>query len=170
MTHLIAIVGFFGGWLLVAGPLLQAYLELRNEEIDREGFDSAQKSVPKPEGFSPWWWLLPPVAWYRQRARARQHQNDVMKALDPQLAEQAVSFFNKANAWFVVAGGAALIAVKETWELIETWEWPVWVFWVLIVVCPILCVGNLVARAIQSEQALGHEKPPPRPRRARTAS
>lgn len=167
MPYLIAIVGFLGAWLLVAGPLFQAYLELQEEEFDRERMDAAVASVPKPEGFSPWWWLLPPVAWFMQRQRSRAHRTAVMKALDPDLVAQTVSFMNKANGWFIVAGGAALLGVKETWELVEAFEWHVAVFWVLIVLAPILCVVNLVVRAIQAEQALGHEKPPPRPRRAR---
>ncbi|HEY4151908.1 MAG TPA: hypothetical protein VGM38_01165 [Pseudolysinimonas sp.] len=165
MPQAIAIFGFLGAWFLVAGPLLQAYLELREEEIDHESWEAANKATPKPEGFSAWWWLLPPVAWFKQQARNRQHQRDVMKLVDPHVTEQAVSFFNKANGWFVVAGGAALLAVKETWELVEAWDWPVWIFWVLVFACPILCVVNLATRVNQSERMLGHEKPPPRRRR-----
>ncbi|MEO6533655.1 MAG: hypothetical protein ABIO06_08785 [Pseudolysinimonas sp.] len=169
MHQAIAIFGFLGAWLLVAGPLIQAYLELREEEVDREGWDKANKATPKPEGFSAWWWLLPPVAWFKQQARKRQHQHNVMKAAGQGLTEQAVSFFNKANGWFIVAGGAAFLAVKETWELVDAWDWPVWVFWVLVVLCPILCVVNLAMRAIQSERMLGHEKPTERRRSAAPA-
>ena len=170
MPQAIAIFGFLGAWLLVAGPLIQAYLELREEEIDRESWEKANKSIPKPEGFSAWWWLLPPVAWLKQTARNRQHQQQVVKVLDPRVTEQAVSFFNKANGWFIVAGGAAFLGVKETWDLVEAWAWPVWVFWVLVVVSPTLCVVNLVMRAIQSERMLGHEKPTSRRRPSTTSS
>jgi hypothetical protein len=34
----------------------------------------------------------------------------------------------KATGWFVVATGASLLAVKETWELAEHREWPHGVF------------------------------------------
>jgi hypothetical protein len=37
MNQVIAWVGFLGAWLLVAGPLYQGALELREEEVDREG-------------------------------------------------------------------------------------------------------------------------------------
>ena len=170
MPQAIAIFGFLGAWLLVAGPLIQAYLELREEELDREGFEKANKAVPRPEGFSAWWWLLPPVAWFKQSARNRQHQREVIKVLDPRLTEQAVSFMNKANGWFIVAAGAALLGVKETWDLVEAWEWPVWLFWVLVVVSPTLCVVNLVTRAIRSERMMGHEKPTSRGRRASSSA
>lgn len=159
MHQAIAIFGFLGAWLLVAGPLFQAYLELREQEVDREGFAKVDKSIPKPNPFSAWWWLLPPVAWFKQRSRNRAHQREVMKVLDQRTTEQAVSFFNKANGWFIVAAGASFLGVKETWDLVEAWDWPVWVFWMLVVLCPVLCVANLAARAIQSERMLGHEKP-----------
>jgi hypothetical protein len=165
MRQAIAIFGFLGAWFLVAGPLLQAYLELREQELDQESWEAADKATPKPDRFSAWWWLLPPVAWYKQGARNRQHQRDVMKAVDPHVTEQAVTFLNKANGWFIVAGGAALLAVKETWELVEAWDWPVWVFWALVVVCPILCVVNLAMRAVNSARMLGTEKPTPGQRR-----
>ncbi|HEY4225462.1 MAG TPA: hypothetical protein VGM70_06580 [Pseudolysinimonas sp.] len=168
MSHAIAIVAFLGAWLLFAGPLFQAYLELGAEEVDQASWEAADKAIPKPEGFSLWWWLLPPVAWFKQQARNRRHQQDVLKALDPHITEQAVSFFNKANGWLIVAGGASLLGVKETWELVETWDWPVWIFWVLIVLCPLLCVAYLVTRFVQSERMLGHEKPPRRRRPGRT--
>ena len=44
-----------------------------------------------------------------------------------------LNFRDVLNGWAYVAAGAALIAVKETWELHEAYEWPEWVFWALIV-------------------------------------
>lgn len=162
MPYVIAIVGFLGAWLLVAGPLMQAWIELTEEELDHERFEQATSSVPTPDKISPWWWLLPPVAWFRIRRRGREHRAEVMKALDQDLVEATVTFLNKANAWLVVAGGAALLGVKETWELVETVEGPPWLFVVLVLLAPILCVVNLVVRSARSEKAMGHEK---RPRR-----
>ena len=37
MNQVIAWAGFLGAWLLVAGPLYQGAIELREEEVDREG-------------------------------------------------------------------------------------------------------------------------------------
>jgi uncharacterized membrane protein YhaH (DUF805 family) len=49
------------------------------------------------------------------------------------------------GAWFLVAAGAFLITVKETWELREGYEWAEGVFWGLIVVMLVLCVANAAA-------------------------
>jgi hypothetical protein len=50
------------------------------------------------------------------------------------------------NAWLYVAAGAALIAVKETWELHESYEWPEWAFWFGIVGMLVFCVSITVGR------------------------
>ena len=57
-----------------------------------------------------------------------------------------MSFFNKANGWVVVAAGAYLLAIRETWDLIQLLEWPIWIFWVLIVILPIAAIANAVTR------------------------
>ncbi len=51
------------------------------------------------------------------------------------------------NAWLYVAVGAALIGVKETWELHEAYEWPEWVFFALIVAMVVICVGGDLSSA-----------------------
>jgi uncharacterized membrane protein YhhN len=53
---------------------------------------------------------------------------------------------NKATAWLYVGVGGLLIAVKETYELTHDLEWPIAVFWVLLVVMTAISVGNAVAR------------------------
>jgi hypothetical protein len=57
-----------------------------------------------------------------------------------------VTFMNKATAWFYVASGAFLIALKETSELVEGQEWPTAVFSVLVVVMAGIATGNTAVR------------------------
>lgn len=159
MEYAILIVGALGAWLLVAGPLYQASLELQEQEVDREEIDRVTSAVEAPAPISPWWWLLPPVAYVKQRKQSGAHRQAVMDALGPRQLEQTVSFLNKASGWMIVAAGAFLIAIKETYEVVELFEWPIWVFWVLVVVAPALCVGNVVIRMVRSAKALGLEKP-----------
>lgn len=167
MEYVIVVVGFAGGWLLFAGPLLQAWLELREEGFDRDEMAQLAGSVPRPPRVSTWWWLLPPVAWYKARTGQRAYRDAVAKLLSEEQREQMLSFSNKANAWFVVAGGAYLIAVKETWETVEKFELLAGLFWILIVLMPVLCVIFLALRAARTERALGHERPAPRRRPTR---
>ena len=157
MEHVISVCGALGAWLLVAGPLYQAALELREQEIDHDAINEMTKSVAKPDRLSPWWWLLPPVAWIKQTRRSRVYRQAVMEAMSQSQLEQTVSFLNKANAWGIVALGAFLIAVKETWESVELFHWWVGVFWILIVAIPILCFANSAVRINQSDKMIKRE-------------
>ncbi|WP_181408896.1 hypothetical protein [Schumannella soli] len=164
MHTIILWVGFLGGWLLVAGPIYQAALELRDEEVDREAIGRAHESVPEPRPISPWWWLLPPVAYLKIRRDRTEYQRVVFDAMPIETRRQFLGFLNKATGWLFVAGGAALIALKETWELVERYEWPIWVWIVLVVVMAAGSVVNTAVRMANTGRQLG-EQPPQRPER-----
>ena len=55
--------GFVGSWVLVAGPIYQGAVELSEMNVDMSAIRSQAKTIPPPERVSPWWWLLPPVAY-----------------------------------------------------------------------------------------------------------
>ena len=162
MEHVILVLGALGAWLLVAGPLFQAALELQEQEIDREEIDKVTSSVEAQPSMSPWWWLLPPVAYLKQRNLSKAHRQAVMNALGPRQVEQTISFLNKASGWMIVAAGAFLIAIKESWEVVEHFEWPLWAFIVIVVLAPLLCIGHTAIRMVNSAKALGLERPAPR--------
>lgn len=165
MDYVIHWAGFFGGWLLVAGPVFQASLELQEEQLDREEFARAIDSVDPPKRISPWWWLLPPVGWILRQRTQRSFKDAVMKALSAEQTEKLLAFHNKGLGWMIVAGGAALIATKETWELVELYEAPVWVFWVGIVVMSLVSLGFTVYNQVKTFQMLHPDAP--RPERGR---
>jgi hypothetical protein len=132
MHELISWCGFFGAWLLVAGPLYQAALELQEQEIQRDDIEAASKGVPQPPPVSPWWWLLPPVKYMLERRRDRAFREDFLHTLTPRQVEALINYLNKATGWLAVGAGGLLLAVKETGELVEYHEhWPQWLFWVL---------------------------------------
>ncbi|TPW72803.1 hypothetical protein [Schumannella sp. 10F1B-5-1] len=155
MHTIILWVGFLGGWLLVAGPVFQAAVELRDEEIDRESMAAAHESVPEPRRISPWWWLLPPVAYLRIRRDQREYRRVIFDAMPLATRRQFASFVDKATGWMFVAGGAALIALKETWELVEHYEWPLWVWIVLVLVMAALAVVNTAVRMARTRELVG---------------
>jgi hypothetical protein len=157
----IAWCAFLGAWLLVAGPLMQAALELREEDAQTEQIEATSERLQSDyPGVSRWWWLLPPVHYWLQRRRAKRFREAVMRELTPEQLGGLLSFMNTATGWLFVAGGAALIAVKETWELVEAQHWPHPLFWVLIAVMLAVCAGNAVARLAMTGRALGQEGPP----------
>ena len=165
MDYLIVVCGAVGGWLLVAGPLYQASLELGEQEFDREEMGKAVAGVTVPQRVSPWWWLLPPVAYILQWRQQRAYRAAVLAALGPEQLEQSVTFHNKASGWMIVASGAFLIAVKETYEVVELAEWPIAVFWILVVLLPVLCVSFVVVQTLQTARMLKKQE---RPRRGRS--
>jgi hypothetical protein len=145
MEHLILWCGFLGAWLLVAGPLNQATRELEEEELEREDLMEASKAVEPQEPISRWWMLLPPVYFFLRQRRNDDYRRAIIAAMPDAKVEALASYKDKATAWFLVAGGAFLIAVKETWELHEGYEWAEAVFWGLIVVMLVICVANAAA-------------------------
>jgi len=146
MEHVIAWAGFAGAWLLVAGPLYQGALELREEDVDREGLEASKASVEPPGMPSPWWWLLPPVYYLLWRQRSREYRRAVFDQLSQDQKKQFVSFVNKATGWLIVAFGASLLAAEQTWQITERYEWPVWLFWLLLIVMGGLSVLNTALR------------------------
>ena len=147
MPHIIAWCGFLGAWLLVAGPLDQAVREISDQEFRHEALEEAKAQVDEPEPVSKWWLLLPPVWWVKNQRRTAIYQHKVGEALPPRDLIAFLTVKDILNAWLYVAVGAALIGVKETWELHEAYEWPEWAFFGLVVLMIVLCVGATAIRA-----------------------
>jgi hypothetical protein len=146
----IAWSGFVGAWLLVAGPLFQAAVELDEQGDRRGGIGRATARVGEQPRLSPWWWLLPPVAYVLQRRRQRAYRQQVFDALTPEEVEGFVEFSSVA----MVAAGAFFIAVKETYEVAELYAWPVAVFVALLVLMLAACAANTVVRVRRAHDLL----------------
>lgn len=160
MELFIHVAGFLGGWLLVAGPVYQAALELREQDIDRDTLARLATDAPPIARVSPWWWLLPPVALLLRRRAGRAQQNAIWASMDVAQRKQFVDFKNTSTAWFTVAGGAFLIALKETWELVHLLHLHTAVFWVAIVVMLFIALANTVIRLSRAEGSItGAERP-----------
>jgi hypothetical protein len=48
-------LGFVGSWLLFAGPIYQAALELQDEDIEIDRIHAAGSKIPKPTKTSFWY-------------------------------------------------------------------------------------------------------------------
>jgi hypothetical protein len=158
MNQVIAWAGFLGAWLLVAGPLYQGALELDEEEVDREGIEASTARIPRPDPPSSWWWwwwLLPPVMYLIRRRRGNAFRRAAVAQLSQVQQEQFASFVNKATGWFTVALGAALLAAEQTWQVIERYRWPVWLFWLLLIVMLGASVLNTALRMIPGGRTTG---------------
>jgi hypothetical protein len=159
VTYFATWCGFVGAWLLVAGPVYQAALELREQDIAHEEMQAAVASVPQPPPLSPWWWLLPPVGYVLARRRSTRYREQMLNSLNPQQVEAMVQYINKATGWLLVGLGGSLIAIKETWELSERYEWSVGVFAGLTVAAAALCLFAIAARVDQTRRVLEAGRP-----------
>lgn len=148
----IAALGALGAWLLVAGPLHQASKELT--EQGRSGRGSLPPDVPPPSPISGWWWLLPPVAYILHRAQRERLRRAMVMELPEEDVRKMLAFSSTAVGWLLVAGGASLIAVKETWEFVEIAHWPEFTTWIFVGTAVVLSAGNAVLSVLRDEKVL----------------
>ena len=154
MLDLIAWCGFVGAWLLVIGPLGQAVRDFQDEEFERDSFIHAAQQAERPPTISLWWLLLPPVYFVLRRRRESEYRERIATMMKPGQLEAFGHLRDVASAWFIVATGASLIAVKETWELREQYEWADWVFWALVGAMLLVCGLRVVLR-VRRDQPSG---------------
>jgi hypothetical protein len=165
-NEVIAWAGFAGAWLLVAGPIYQAAIELAAEDIERDEIQAASDSVAAPARPSGWWWLIPPVGYLLWLRGRREHRRTVMGALTPGQMEQLVRFGNKATAWIYISGGAFLVALAETWTLREVYRWPIGVYVIVVVAMLAACAANTAVRLKRTRDMVPEAAWPPGKRRA----
>ena len=128
------------------GPLGQAMRELEEEEFDRHSIARTAQQVKMPPPVSAWWWLAPPVYYFIWTRRNRLYREAVIAAMEPKDREAFAHVREVANAWIFVAAGASLIAVKDTWELHDQYDWAEWSFWALIAAMLLLCAVRIAFR------------------------
>lgn len=156
METIVLWCGFVGAWLLVAGPIYQAALELseERERVQFEHWHEARKKLPAQREASAWWWLLPPIKIYLERKYSNEYRRQFIAALPPEDVALMINFMNKATAWLYVATGGFLIAIKETYELGEHLEFGTPVIIVAAVILAVLSVLNTALRMARSQKII----------------
>lgn len=145
--------GFLGSWLLVSGPVFQASVELRAEEEAGDRFHTTRSAFASPPPVSPWWWLLPPVRLVLSSRRSNAVKREFVETLSAEDLELVTRYANIARGWLLVGAGAFLIALKETYELAEHYEWPLVLYWLLVVLMVLVVLGgtaSTIARQARS--------------------
>jgi hypothetical protein len=136
---------------LVLGPLNQAIRELEEEEFERESITRAEREIEVPPRVSAWWLAVPPVYVIVHRRRDGIYRQRVRDAMSPDDLRAFAHLRDVASAWFLVAAGASLIAVKETWDLVEAYEWDEWIFWALLTGMLLIAAAVIVVRIGRSD-------------------
>ena len=153
MVHtLIYWFGFVGAWLLFTGPIYQASVELRAEREASARFEEVMHGAPEPEPVSNWWWLVPPVRLLFGAGRRDDARKVFLASLSAEDLELITRYINIARGWALVGLGAFLIALKETYELTEHHEWPIGVYWALVVVMLVAALGIIGVSARREQQ------------------
>lgn len=147
------VIAVIGCWLLFAGPIYQAALELQEEDTKLD--HDALKGVALPERVSPWWWLLPPVKFILERQRVRQMRSILMHTLTPQQLAPFATYLNKATGWLLVAGGGLCVALNETFDLFEYMRWSIWACWATIIVLALASIMYTISR-MRASNRLNH--------------
>jgi hypothetical protein len=150
MHDLILWCGFVGAWLLFAGPVYQSVLELQAEGVEFDRIRALRSTIPVPPPVSNWWWLVPPVRYVLGRRRSHRYQHLLIDAMTDDDYESLDRFQNKAIGWFYVGIGGLLIAVDETYALVEGLDWPIVVFWLLAVSMIAVSISNAAGRVANS--------------------
>lgn len=146
--------GFIGAWLLVAGPLSQAALELADEEFEREDLERLTARIEAPPPVSRWWWLIPPVAYILRLRRRDAYHRRVVEVASQEELEPLLHFRETAAAWGYVSAGAFLIAIKETSELRDAYEWSRLGFWGVVALMWALCALSIRVRSRRRSEML----------------
>jgi hypothetical protein len=138
MDEVVNWAGFVGAWLLVAGPTLQGAMDLHR--IERSSRKPGQR-LP-----SRWWWLLPPVMYVLSRSRFRDGSS------------RSREFRDSGTGWFYVAGGGALLAAKETYDLAQIFGWgtisTVVVYVAALAICTLITTVRMVlVRGLDSDES-----------------
>ena len=154
-------LGLAGAWLLVAGPLFQAMLELHEYDHVKERITARARNVPRPPRVSPFWLLLPPVYFYLSRRRSDRFFKAVFANLPPEEIREYMVVLDKATGWAMVAGGGILLAAKETMSAAKELGLGRLVGAVISVALVFACAGLSKARLGRSRDAArGHEGAP----------
>lgn len=110
--------------------------------------------MTSPRPVNAWWWLLPPVAYWKRHRQQEAFRQAALAHLPASEVQQLLAFSNAARGWFTVAVGATLIATKETWELGEILGWPQAVTWGIVGAALIASIGNAASTAGRTAKVL----------------
>ena len=107
---------------------------------------AALRDLPRPEPVSRWWLLVPPV-WYVSRRRQHKAFHQLVRSgLADEHYDTLLSYVSTATGWLYVSLGGFLIAANETWEIVEEYDWPTSLFWLIVAVMLGVAIGHTVAR------------------------
>lgn len=136
MAYFIAFVSLLSDWLLFSFPLYQGLMELNDYQELLEDFDEISK---KWKMVSPWWWLIPVVKIQKERTRGYRILREATKSKSER--HRALSFIDKATAWYFVALAGWLKMIQSSYEVLEVFDAEEDPWLLLVIVVLLTAVG-----------------------------
>ncbi len=145
-------LALLGAWLLFAGPLYQAMLEMRAHEfaVNHAPLRDRFKAPP----VSSWWWILPPVKLWLDKQHSDAIRAQYVGSLSKEQLRSLVDYLNRAAGWMLVGAGAFLLAMHETIETVEHFELKPWSGILISFVLAWLCIFLVLQRFNSSKRLL----------------
>ena len=123
MTTLLSALGVLGAWLLFAGPIYQANVDLNAESAAIDLVRSRVKSAVDIPRISHWWWLFPPMRIWLVTRRRHEVGRQAKAVLDADEVQLMVRYYQAARGWLLVGLGAWLLLIKEVLTVGESAGW-----------------------------------------------
>jgi hypothetical protein len=101
--------GFVGAWLLVAGQVYKAGVELRAEGEVTARVQEMMQGAPQPPKVSSWWWLLPPARFLLGSQRRGDFRRAFLASPSAEDLDMVTRYMDIARGWMLVGFGAFLI-------------------------------------------------------------
>lgn len=135
MDSIVIIIELIGAWLLFAAPLLQATLELHEENESWDAIKNKHRAYHQPIIKKSYflWWLIPPlkILFEKRRIRKIKHLYSDVK-LSSETTRRLHRYGLKANGWSGVTLGGWCIAVSTSWDVTKHFNLPIAIWLCLI--------------------------------------
>jgi hypothetical protein len=158
MTALVLLLGTIGAWLLFAGPIYQAALEMRGHDDASERIRGAVSSVVPPPPVSWWWWLIPPAKIGLEWRRATRHRRAHMDALSVEDFESLLGFIHKATGWTLVGTGGLFMAIAQSYTFAQQYPIGDAAFVAMVTLVATACVVGCTLRFRGGDRLLEDKK------------
>lgn len=127
-------LGLVGAWLLFAGPVYQAGLDVEAESAEVDRIRAGLRPQVPMSRISRWWWLVPPVRLVLITRRRKSLLDAAKTSLDADDARVLRGYVRAAQGWLLVGLGAWLLLVREILEAGESQGWPSPAIWASLAV------------------------------------
>jgi hypothetical protein len=140
-----------GCWLIFAGSIYQAALDIKEQDIEFDRIRQVGRDIHKERNVSAWWWLFPPIKISKESKNHKEYERRYLKALSSEDTESMVNLRSKTTAWLYVGVGALLVSIEATWSVTEHYKLKIWLFVITCIAVAYICIVNMITSIRRAE-------------------